>query len=118
VMSILAFVILASDTIAMVIVGRGMRAAGLQRIAHVDAENDLIQLLGLKQTILIVTMALFEGPAFLGCIALLIERQLYVVAVPLSALAGMALNFPTRHSVRDWLETSARRVLELREMRS
>jgi hypothetical protein len=118
VMSILPFVMLAGCLVAMVIVVRQMEVAGLQRIADVDAESDLVQLLGLKQTTLIVTLALFEGPAFFGCIALLIEQQLYVIAVPLVALAGMALNFPTRHSIRNWLEIKARRVLELRQTQS
>lgn len=117
VMSILPFVMLAGCLIAMVVVGRSMQLAGLQRIAHVDAESDLTQLLGLKQTILIVTLALFEGPAFFGCIALLLEQQLYVIAVPVVSLVGMALNFPTDIAVRNWLETNARRVLELRQLR-
>jgi hypothetical protein len=118
VMSILPFVMLAGCLIAMVIVGRNMQTVGLQKIAHVDDDSDLMQLLGLKQTILIVTLALFEGPALFGCIALLLERQFYVVAVPLTSLVGMALNFPTEGGVRNWLETNARRVLELRQLRS
>lgn len=118
VMSILPFGMLAACLIAMVVAGRSMQTAGLQRIAQVDEESDLVQLLGLKQTILIVTLALFEGPALFGCIALLLERQLYVIAVPLVSLLGMTLNFPTRNGVRNWLETNARRVLELRQLRS
>jgi hypothetical protein len=83
----------------------------------VNAESDLVELLALRQATLIVTLALFEGPAFFGCIALLLEQQLYVIAVPLVALVGMALNFPTRSRVHNWLEMNARRVLELRATR-
>ena len=113
--TVLAFVMFAGGVIAMVLVTRTMQTAGLQSIAGANPQSDLVQLLGLKQAMLILTLSLYEGPALLACTALLLERQAYVVAVPLLALSGMALNFPTENKVRNWLEINARRVLELRE---
>ncbi|MCI0682377.1 MAG: hypothetical protein L0Y71_09750 [Gemmataceae bacterium] len=91
--------------------------AGLKQIAAGGEHYDLTRLLGLKQTAMIVGMALLEGTAFLGLIAFLVERQPAVLAVPALALAGMLMRFPTQNSVRNWMEQHGRRVLELRQDR-
>lgn len=115
IITIIAFAMLAADFAMTLIVPRQIVAAGIQRIAQSRVSGDLKMLLGLRQTSLIITLALFEGPAFVGCVAFLIERQVYALAVPILALVGMAMHFPTENSLRDWLERHGRQVLELRQ---
>jgi hypothetical protein len=115
IVTIIAFVMLAADTAMALIAPRQMIAAGLERIAQSRISSDVKQLLALRQTSLIVTLALFEGPAFVGCVALLIERELYATAVPILALVGMFLNFPTETSVHTWLARYRQQVLDLRQ---
>jgi hypothetical protein len=114
IISIVAVVMLASVIVPALVVPAAMAKGQLEQIARGDGRDDLAKLLGLKQTTMIITMALFEGAAFTGCIALLMERQLWALAVPLVALAVMFFNFPTENGVRNWLEMQARRVQELR----
>ena len=118
IVTIVAFVMLAADFGVALVMSRTMTAAGLQQIASSDAQSDLQRLVGLRQTIMIITFALLEGPAFVGCVALLIERQPHVIFVPIFALTVMAVLFPTRNSVRSWLETHGQHVLELRQAQS
>jgi hypothetical protein len=118
IVTIVAFVMLAADFAVALVMSRTMTSAGQQQIASNDAQSDLQRLVGLRQTVMVITFALLEGPAFVGCVALLIERQPYVIFVPIFALTVMAVLFPTRNSVRNWLETQAQRVLELRLSRS
>lgn len=89
----------------------------LKQIAAGGEHYDVNRLFGMKQTSMIVGMALLEGTAFFGLIAFMIERQPAVLAVPALALAGMLMRFPTENSVRNWIEQQGRRVQELRQDR-
>lgn len=78
------------------------------------ADYDLAQLLGVKTTAHVVGFALLEGPAFLGILAYLLERQALAFAAPTVALALMAVKFPTADRLADWLGEQRRRIDELR----
>jgi hypothetical protein len=86
-----------------------------QRIDPKDMATDFAKLLAVKQTTLIVGLALLEGPAFMGCIAFFLEAQaltLLIVAVPIVA---MLLRFPTEGGVRNWLYEQTNQLQQLRQ---
>ena len=93
------------------------RAALTQQAAQSEA-RDANALLGLRQTSMIISIALLEGPAFFALIAFLVEQQPLVLIVPGLALLGMLAQFPTENSVRNWLELNGRRVQEMRQDRT
>ena len=94
-----------------------MTQAALKQIAAGGEPYDATRLVVLKQTTMIVSMALLEGAAFFALVAFIIEHQPAVLAVPALALTGMLMRFPTENSVRNWIEQQERRVLELRQDR-
>src|SRR5262249_52921012 len=75
---------------------------GLAGAGRNDAATDGVKLLTLRARSLIVTLALFEGAAFLGLIAFLVEVQVAALAVVAIAVFLMLLNFPTERRVRNW----------------
>lgn len=77
--------------------------------------TDALKLLAVRQTSLIVGLALLEGVAFLGCIAYLLEARPFVLGVVLVALTLMLVKFPTEGRVRAWLEQQANLLAELRQ---
>jgi hypothetical protein len=79
-----------------------------------DYEGDTAKLLATRQVAMIIGFALLEAPAFLGCIAFLLEARLYVLAVVALALAGMLLRFPTEGRVRAWLWQQQERLNRMR----
>ena len=89
----------------------------LQQLAAQSAADDVGRLLALRQTTLMIGLALLEGAAFFGLVAFLTERQPLALIVPGIALFGMLMRFPTENSVRNWMELNGRRVLELRQDR-
>jgi hypothetical protein len=99
-----------------------MTRAGLARLAAMpstgnvtqDRQTALQHLLGLRQTGLIMALAMLEGAAFLGCIAFIVEGQWFVVGVVAVATVLMALRFPTHRGITSWLE---RQLSLLEEMR-
>jgi hypothetical protein len=80
-----------------------------------DYHSDAAKLLAVRQTTLIVTLALPEGAAFFGCIAYMLEGQPFVLAIILAALGLMLVHFPTERRVRTWLEQQADRLAALRQ---
>lgn len=70
----------------------------------------------LRQTSLIITLALAEAPAFFALIAFMIEQQWAAIGVAVFALTVMFVNFPTQYRVRTWLEAQARELGELRQL--
>jgi hypothetical protein len=78
--------------------------------------TDASKLLAVRQTTMIVGLALLEGAAFLACIAYLQEAQLYVLGVVLAAVVLMLVIFPTEGRIRSWLERQADQLVELREL--
>lgn len=116
--SLIAVVFVIMSGSMSLVVPHFLTLAELRRRAASPGDGDVIALLNVKQTTLIVGLALLEGPAFLGLIAFLVERQPLVLIVPGLCLAAMLMRFPTENSVRNWLESAGRRVLELRQDRS
>jgi hypothetical protein len=102
-----------------------MTRSALQRIASgkwqappqsnaADFATDLAKLLAVRQTTLIVALALLEGAALLGCIAYFIDRQTWLVGVPLAAIALKLMYFPTESRLLFWLQEQQDRLTDLR----
>jgi hypothetical protein len=85
----------------------------LQTIAA-DFRTDASKLLAVRQTSMIVGLALLEGAAFFACIAYLLEGQLWVLAIILTAMVLMMVSFPTEGRVQSWLAWQADQLDELR----
>ncbi len=84
--------------------------------ANADAFNsDASKLLGLRQSTMIIGLALLEGAAFFGCIAYLLEARPFVLSVALIALFLMAACFPTEPRVRAWLARQTDQLERLRQ---
>jgi hypothetical protein len=79
-----------------------------------EYRDDAERLLGVRQTSLIVTLALLEGPGFLGCIAYLVEGSPFALCVPAAVVVAMLLHFPTKWRTLNWIE---RKLAELDSLR-
>lgn len=77
--------------------------------------TDIAKLLALRQTTMIVTLALLQGAGFLGGIAYLLEAQPVALAVAGVAFVFMLAGFPTEARVRAWLERQVELLAELRQ---
>ena len=73
------------------------------------------QLMGVRQTTLILGMALLEGTAFLGCVAYMSEARPFALAVVGVAILLMLCKFPTEAGVRAWLVRQADTLASLRQ---
>jgi hypothetical protein len=82
------------------------------------SDTTMRRLLAVRQTTLIIGLALLEGAAFLGCIAYLLEAQPYVLAVTGVAILLMLLQFPTESRVLAWLDRQADQLRELAQGRN
>ena len=86
-----------------------------------DQANSLVPatlsgyLASVYQVTLIIGLALLEGPAFFGTYVLMATGQWWTIAIPLIAIALMALRFPTAMRVRTWVDE---RREEIERMRS
>lgn len=125
VISLVAVIMLATSVpLGFVLAGVQTRAA-LRRIAagtrltrepgSTVGPSDLMELLTVRQTTMLIALALLEGAAFMGCIAFLIEKQPFVLAAVLVALALMLAQFPTEGRVRAWLERQAGQLAAMRQ---
>ena len=79
--------------------------------------TDASKLLAVNQTHTLIAAALLEGAAFFGCLAYLIEGQVFTLAVPGVVFALMVLTFPTRDRVSQWVEVQQTRVTDRRSER-
>lgn len=77
--------------------------------------TDAAKLLAVRQTTLLVGLALLEGAAFFGCIAFLLEARPFALGVVLVPILLMLVKFPTEGRVRAWLERQAGQLAELRQ---
>jgi hypothetical protein len=77
--------------------------------------TDNSKLLAVRQTTLLVSLALLEGVAFSGCIAYLLEAQPLVLGVVLVAVLLLLAYFPTEGRVRSWLERQTDQLVVLRQ---
>lgn len=80
-----------------------------------DYGTDTAKLLAVRQTTLIVALAMLEGTALLGCIAFLLEAQMWVLGIIIVTLLLMLVNFPTEARVSAWLQEQTDRLAELRQ---
>jgi hypothetical protein len=80
-----------------------------------DRREDVARLLAIRQTAMIVGMAVVEGVAFLACIAYLLEARVFVLAVVGVALGCLLAQFPTEGRVRAWLRAQREQLHSLRE---
>ena len=111
--SLLALGLLAVMAIVSLILPNPMVRQGLRRIAQrtvpgaPDADATLLvnahEILVLRQATLIISLALIEGPAFLGCIAYLLEGRVFVLGVVALAIGLLLVRFPTQASTRAWM---------------
>ncbi len=76
--------------------------------------DDAERLFAVRQTTLIVTLALLEGPGFLGCIAYLVEGSPFALCVPAVAVVAMLLRFPTKWGTLGWVESKLAEIDALR----
>jgi hypothetical protein len=72
------------------------------------------QLLSVRQTTLIVSLAVLEAAGFFCCIAFLIDRHPLPPALVIVTLAVMLSKFPTRQRVLNWLEWQADVLAQMR----
>jgi len=79
-----------------------------------DFRTDASKLLAVRQTSMIVGLALLESVAFFACIAYLLEAQPWVLAIILACVLLMMVNFPTEGRVRSWLALQADQLDQLR----
>ena len=86
-----------------------------QGIDPKDYESDIVKLLGAEQwAVFLLVAKLQAAPAFMGCIAFLVEAKWYAVAVIVIAVSLMILRFPTHDSLREWLYEQKKQIDELR----
>jgi hypothetical protein len=79
--------------------------------------SDARGLLGGLQMRRIIGAALLEGAAFFNLVAYQSERVPYTLAIVLLLLVGIAMLFPLRSFVEDWLDRELRTVNELSSIR-
>jgi hypothetical protein len=73
------------------------------------------KLMMLRQTTMIVGLALLEGPAFMACISYLLEAQVFVLGLVGAAVILMLGKFPTEARIRAWLERQAAVLSDMRQ---
>jgi hypothetical protein len=73
------------------------------------------RLLAVRQTTLIVSLALLEGAAFLGTIAYLLEANPLALVVVLLAVLLMLWQFPTEGRVQGWLDRQQEQLAAFRQ---
>lgn len=71
------------------------------------------KLLAVRQTALILRLALFEGVGFFACIAYFLEAHPLALAIAGVAFLAMVLNFPTTEGLRTWLRRQQDALLEM-----
>ena len=106
-LSLMALAMLIGMGTASILVPFAMTRSALQRFGAAprpkDQESEVITLLNIKQTSMIVSMALLQGAAFFGCIALMIEARPFTLSIVGTAIVSMVIGFPTLGRVRTWV---------------
>jgi hypothetical protein len=114
VLSVAAIVAAATAVPLSLVLPRLVTDARRKQIAATPAEGDAARLMASYQVGTIVGAALNEGAAFLAVMAYMLERQPYALALALVLIAGVALRFPRRAAVEQWVEDQLGIVDELR----
>jgi hypothetical protein len=76
------------------------------------------KLLSVRQTTMIVGMALLEGAGFMGCTAYIVEHQVQVLGVTGVAILAILIRFPTRGQVSAWLDQQAQTLADMQRARN
>jgi len=85
-----------------------------QMTAAGGKEADIADLLNVRQTTMLISLALLEGTAFCACIGFLLDADTgSLVVVGLCLLLMLAL-FPTRNRVRNWLDKQMMALQDIR----
>jgi hypothetical protein len=114
--SYIALAMLVVNTPLALVVPRIVTQAGLKRIAaETRGGSPTDSLVGLRQTALIISLALLEGCAFMACIGYLVEAEPIALAVVAAVVFMMCTMFPTENSLRAWIDMQRQRVAELQE---
>jgi hypothetical protein len=77
--------------------------------------GDTAKLLAVRNTTLIIALAMCEGVAFFSCLAYLIEGHPLALGVLGVAVFLMLLHFPTAGRVQAWLDQQTERLALLRQ---
>lgn len=91
----------------------GLRRIVAEPIPAMPKDED--RLAAIRQNVMIVILSLFESVVFCGCIAFIIEHDIFVMAVVGVAYFIMLMNFPTQKGVQSWLDVQLARLAELRQ---
>jgi hypothetical protein len=79
--------------------------------------TDVRFLLMVRQTAMILSMALFEGASFFGSVAYLVEGHPLALVSSVGGIVGVAALFPTRDRVSVWLDRQKAALAYLRRQR-
>ncbi len=77
--------------------------------------SEKAQLLAVRQTTMIVGLALLEGSAFMGILAFLSEANPLALCVTAGAVVLMLMRFPTEGRSRAWLDEQAEKLVQARQ---
>jgi hypothetical protein len=101
-----------------IIAAQQRRAIAEGKPSHADtpATGDVGQLLAAYQTQKIIRGALFEGPAFMNIFVYQIGGPTYTLGIAVALMLAIAMQFPFRRLVEDWLDRELRTVEELRQL--
>ncbi len=125
VVSLIAVLLLMTNAPLSYVVPRLQAQAALKQIAAgtwkappgadaADFGSDAGKLLAVRQTSMIIGLALLEGVAFLGCIAFMLEGQVFALAVVGVAYLLMLTQFPTEGRISAWIERQLAVLAETR----
>ncbi|MBM4071016.1 MAG: hypothetical protein FJ271_19010 [Planctomycetes bacterium] len=117
-LSMLALVMLLMNGPLALILPAAMTKNAIQRLASrtsSSTQDDEAQLLAVRQTSLIVGLALWEGVAFMAAIAFLLEGDPLVLAIDGVAILFMLGSLPNMANVQLWLDRQLSLLMELRQ---
>lgn len=116
--------IIASAVVPTLMVSRARRkiAAGDWNVSQgpyqpkvaemIERTGDAGKLIGVHCTKTIISVAIIEGLTFFAIIVYLVVQSTFAVCVAIAMIAVLALHFPTRNSVMDWIENQLHRIRE------
>lgn len=94
---------------------QGPDQAGVRSM--IERTGDAGRLMAVHQVKTIVAAALVEGVTFFAIIAYMLTQSSFAFAVACIMIAVLALHFPTRNGIFNWIESQLRRVEEERAFR-
>ncbi len=115
IVSLVAIAMFAINTpLALFLPNQLAKRALKQIAAEGGKEIDIDKLLTVRQSTMLISLALLEGTAFCACTGFLLHADVgSLVVVGLNLLLMLAL-FPTRNRVRNWLDKQTMALHDLR----